>query len=501
MTVTAPAQARVENPQQRVAVFWLAAHLASLFGILALPIFAGEPTALDAGGEVGPFLLLAAVVLGLGIAGRSSATLSGAAAGVVALVSIVLTLVITIGVVFTLILDDINAPIDWGAGVFATISAAVCGLIAVVTSGRGWSAASPRSWTPVTVAGAAAVVAMTVGLVIPENDLTLSDTLGFSVHPVVGIGFTTFIASLAAVGVAGFMFGRWGIGLLAGFLGYIFVGWLTSQSDQSTAFSWSGVGEGSDFHGLTVAGFWTATALFVVHVVQQYSSSPTTRAAATGATPTPPGSHVSRGSWNPDPFGRHELRYFDGEHWTQHVSTDGEQSTDAPVASPPDGNERNWHPDPFGRHDHRFFDGARWTRQVSDAGDKASDPPTAPPPETDQAADDHPNDDEQDSASAGEPERTSKAGRPGQAWAEDPFGRFELRYFDGRRWTDHVSSSGEQATDPAVATPPDESEAGWYADPFGRHDHRYFDGTRWSHRVATAGVTATDRAVASPPEE
>ncbi|MDQ2648047.1 MAG: DUF2510 domain-containing protein [Actinomycetota bacterium] len=34
--------------------------------------------------------------------------------------------------------------------------------------------------------------------------------------------------------------------------------------------------------------------------------------------------------------------------------------------------------------------------------------------------------------------------------------------------------------------------AGWKPDPTGRHDHRYFDGTRWTEHVSDAGVAATD---------
>jgi len=36
-------------------------------------------------------------------------------------------------------------------------------------------------------------------------------------------------------------------------------------------------------------------------------------------------------------------------------------------------------------------------------------------------------------------------------WYPDPYGRSELRYWDGQVWTDHVSSNGRQTTDP-VAT-------------------------------------------------
>ena len=36
-------------------------------------------------------------------------------------------------------------------------------------------------------------------------------------------------------------------------------------------------------------------------------------------------------AWHPDPFGRHELRYWDGAQWTEHVSSHGRQSVDPPV--------------------------------------------------------------------------------------------------------------------------------------------------------------------------
>jgi hypothetical protein len=36
-------------------------------------------------------------------------------------------------------------------------------------------------------------------------------------------------------------------------------------------------------------------------------------------------------------------------------------------------------------------------------------------------------------------------------WYADPPGRFELRYWDGGTWTEHVSRAGQQYTDPPVA--------------------------------------------------
>ena len=36
-------------------------------------------------------------------------------------------------------------------------------------------------------------------------------------------------------------------------------------------------------------------------------------------------------------------------------------------------------------------------------------------------------------------------------WYADPSGRFELRYWDGGQWTEHVARGGQQFTDPPVA--------------------------------------------------
>jgi Protein of unknown function (DUF2510) len=35
--------------------------------------------------------------------------------------------------------------------------------------------------------------------------------------------------------------------------------------------------------------------------------------------------------WYADPLGRHQLRYFDGSQWTEHVSSNGTTSVDPPV--------------------------------------------------------------------------------------------------------------------------------------------------------------------------
>jgi hypothetical protein len=43
---------------------------------------------------------------------------------------------------------------------------------------------------------------------------------------------------------------------------------------------------------------------------------------------------TSPAAWHPDPLHRHELRYWDGARWTEHVSDRGQTSVDPPVAQP-----------------------------------------------------------------------------------------------------------------------------------------------------------------------
>jgi hypothetical protein len=45
----------------------------------------------------------------------------------------------------------------------------------------------------------------------------------------------------------------------------------------------------------------------------------------------------------------------------------------------------------------------------------------------------------------------SAAGGAPAGWYADPSSRFELRYWDGGQWTEHVSRAGQQYTDPPVA--------------------------------------------------
>ena len=53
-------------------------------------------------------------------------------------------------------------------------------------------------------------------------------------------------------------------------------------------------------------------------------------------------------------------------------------------------------------------------------------------------------------AAAPEPAPAAEPAVPA-GWYADPSGRYELRYWDGNAWTEHVSRAGQQFTDPPVA--------------------------------------------------
>jgi hypothetical protein len=46
------------------------------------------------------------------------------------------------------------------------------------------------------------------------------------------------------------------------------------------------------------------------------------------AGPAPQGTSLPPAAWQPDPTGRHQLRYWDGSRWTDHVADNGQQALD-----------------------------------------------------------------------------------------------------------------------------------------------------------------------------
>jgi Protein of unknown function (DUF2510) len=89
------------------------------------------------------------------------------------------------------------------------------------------------------------------------------------------------------------------------------VGWGASAAETVT----------SSFDSGTAA---VAAAAVAVPAVAAVAAAPAAAAPAAVVT-TPAG-------WYPDPSGRFEMRYWDGTAWSEHVSRQGQQYTDPPVA-------------------------------------------------------------------------------------------------------------------------------------------------------------------------
>ena len=175
---------------------------------------------------------------------------------------------------------------------------------------------------------------------------------------------------------------------------------------------------------------WTS---HVMKAGVQSVDPPTAMPTGAAATPTKPPANSPPPGWHADPAQRHELRYWDGTDWTEHVTDGGVASIDPPVASPinptPKGfslRSTGWAKDPTGRHELRYWDGSQWTTRVNDRGVEGHDHLDASTP------------------SSGS---RSPAGSPAAGWFADPTGRHQLRYWDGANWTTHVSDRGVHSLD------------------------------------------------------
>jgi len=94
---------------------------------------------------------------------------------------------------------------------------------------------------------------------------------------------------------------------------------------------------------------------------------------------------------------------------------------------------------------------------------------------------------------------------PAAGWYQDPSGRFGLRFWDGKLWTEHFARAGAQFVDRPVAVVSSDvagefalggNFAGWYQDPSGRFHLRYWDGNLWTEQVARSGCQYTDPPIA-----
>jgi len=53
--------------------------------------------------------------------------------------------------------------------------------------------------------------------------------------------------------------------------------------------------------------------------------------AGLGVFPAPLAPSTSPAAWAADPYGRHQWRWWNGRHWTEHVADDGVAAVDPPT--------------------------------------------------------------------------------------------------------------------------------------------------------------------------
>ena len=85
-------------------------------------------------------------------------------------------------------------------------------------------------------------------------------------------------------------------------------------------------------NGTNITAFARRAAVTAEVSTPSVVSTPATSATWSSTTASSVGDAAAPANWYPDPAGRFELRYWNGSAWTEHVSRNGQQSIDPPVA-------------------------------------------------------------------------------------------------------------------------------------------------------------------------
>ena len=276
----------------------------------------------DGGSEVYAMYLLPALVGGIAaIMALQGKHIAGAVAGGVAAGMLGMT-VLLLAIVFRLV-DAFGefSDISLGVGFFAHAAAVVLSLIAgfsALGGRRGGAAVNPA----VATFAAISFVGVPFAILLPEN--------GFSVFDI-GDGLietAMFVFALASplLGVIGALSrSRTGLavaaGVAIGHLGVVMSMAVQNQNEGDPLLS----GFSVSHEGLYNFSLVASVILCAIGVLG-------TAAATGGATAGVAG---AASQWAADPFGRHELRFYNGSEWTSAVSNRGVVAMDAPVASAP----------------------------------------------------------------------------------------------------------------------------------------------------------------------
>jgi pSer/pThr/pTyr-binding forkhead associated (FHA) protein len=334
-------------------------------GLLAgelLPIVSqdGDPSEGLLGLADSSFAVFTFIVTVLLVAGGVVATMRPAAAGMVGGAALVGG---TTGVVFSALffygVSESDGDVTPASGLYVLTAGSVIALVTFIAAVARPTRMSRRSAVlgAVAVPGALASIAASVGLMLPPpgSDLTVSEYLNLG-NVGVNIANIGWMASLAVAATIGFVArSRWGILMVIG--AWLPMAWLLFSAATANRIEFDAGGDGSvvvraDVHPLFALGIvgvgvcaligliagrsvavWNEPAPAVAgeaafaHTAPAHTAPAHTAPAHTAYAPT---TAVATGRWAADPYGRHELRYWDGQSWTMHVSDRGATSVDPP---------------------------------------------------------------------------------------------------------------------------------------------------------------------------
>jgi hypothetical protein len=347
---------------------------------LATPLIKGDKSAFSQrNGDAVLLLFILAIPMVFGALKSSSRIAIGIAAGAALFSGLVLGFLWAFDLTF---LTGSESGISPDVGLYFLIGASVLFVVAALTSIQfrsGPARSGGGSGEPVPVLGVVATVVTVVGALIPSHHIPFKAWMGFDGSGWVGFISVSLLAGFAFIGCAGFLGGRWGLGLVAGFAGEILVTHLAagSRSNYLALVSESN----TDWSPLARIGFFATITLLVIHMIMTASAS-TPPAAQPRAFAGYPTSYQTPSSYQTPPAPSSAPtsagQPIDENSWWDTSSTRSMPSAASSSASVSAGTSpAQWASDPFGRHQHRFWNGSTWTDQVASNGISATDPPVA----------------------------------------------------------------------------------------------------------------------------
>lgn len=221
-----------------------------------------------------------------------------------------------------------------GAGLYLTTLTAFLALVTALAALR-----APRGTgnTGVLVVVLLAAFLMSLGSTLVPSELadhgwSWSDYNGFGFDSTVGIATQLFVwmpvvGALIALGTGGRFGALYALGA-AHSLAWLVVAVQTEVFNPDEYSNSVFTIVDSKLHPLALIGAILVSLFAVVAIATSAGAQAAVVTAADGHPPASPGTSANPARWATDPLGRHEMRYWDGTRWTEHVADAGVSAID-----------------------------------------------------------------------------------------------------------------------------------------------------------------------------